>query len=54
MHKKLPGSPTWRNLARPMARKTSDWVLDFNVLVYASIAQTPAQQQCKAWLEATP
>ena len=30
-----------------------DWVIDVNVLVYAYIAQTPAQLQCKAWLEAT-
>jgi uncharacterized protein len=53
MHKKLCGLPTWRNVARPMASNTSDWVLDVNVLVYAYIDQTPAQQQCKAWLEAT-
>ena len=36
-----------------MANETSDWVLDVNVLVYAYIAQTSAQQQCKTWLEAT-
>lgn len=36
-----------------MASQTSDWVLDVNVLVYAYIAQTSAQQQCKTWLEAT-
>ncbi len=36
-----------------MASHTSDWVLDVNVLVYAYIAQTPAQQQCKTWLEAS-
>lgn len=35
-----------------MAGDTSDWVLDVNVLVYAYIANTPPQQQCKAWLEA--
>jgi predicted nucleic acid-binding protein len=29
----------------------SHWVLDVNVLIYAYIAQTPAQQQCKTWLE---
>jgi predicted nucleic acid-binding protein len=29
----------------------SNWVLDVNVLVNAYIAQTPAQQQCKKWLE---
>ena len=34
-----------------MASHTSHWVLDVNVLVYAYIAQTPAQQQCKTWLE---
>ena len=31
----------------------SDWVIDVNVLVYAYIAQVPAQQQCKSWLEVT-
>lgn len=31
----------------------SHWVLDVNVLIYAFIAQTPAQQQCKTWLEAS-
>jgi uncharacterized protein len=31
----------------------SNWVLDVNVLVNAYIAQTPAQQQCKTWLETT-
>lgn len=34
-----------------MANETSDWVVDVNVLVYAYIAQTPAQKQCKTWLE---
>lgn len=53
MHKKLSGSPTRRNVACPMASNTSAWVLDVNVLIYAYLAQTPAQQQCKAWLEAT-
>jgi uncharacterized protein len=36
-----------------MTSDTSDWVLDVNVLVYAYVAQTPTQQQCKAWLEAS-
>jgi predicted nucleic acid-binding protein len=31
----------------------SNWVLDVNVLVNAYIAQTPSQQQCKTWLEAS-
>ncbi len=35
-----------------MASDTTDWVLDVNVLLYAYIAQSPAQQRCKAWLEA--
>lgn len=29
----------------------SNWVLEVNMLVNAYIAQTPTQQQCKAWLE---
>ncbi|MBK7006348.1 MAG: hypothetical protein IPH37_15515 [Burkholderiales bacterium] len=36
-----------------MASDTTDWVLDVNVLLYAYIAQSPAQQRCKAWLEAS-
>lgn len=35
-----------------MRDDVTHWVLDVNVLIYAYIAQTPAQQQCKTWLEA--
>jgi uncharacterized protein len=34
-----------------MRDEVTHWVLDVNVLIYAYIAQTPAQQHCKAWLE---
>jgi uncharacterized protein len=34
-----------------MRDEVTHWVLDVNVLIYACIAQTPAQQHCKAWLE---
>jgi uncharacterized protein len=36
-----------------MRDEVTHWVLDVNVLIYAYIAQTPAQQQCKTWLEAS-
>lgn len=36
-----------------MRDDVTHWVLDDNVLIYAYIAQTPAQQHCKAWLEAS-
>jgi uncharacterized protein len=34
-----------------MRDEITHWVLDVNVLIYAYIAQTPAQQLCKTWLE---
>lgn len=36
-----------------MRDDVTHWVLDVNVLIYAYIAQTPAQQLCKTWLEAS-
>lgn len=40
-------------MASDTNERALDWVIDVNVLVYAYIAQTPAQLQCKAWLETT-
>lgn len=36
-----------------MREDMTHWVLDVNVLINAYIAQTPTQQQCKTWLEAS-